>query len=218
MEIKIINTDDGSSSLYLPSMNETYHSKFGAQTESMHVFINAGYKQLHKNNIHILEIGFGTGLNVFLTYKQHIYDKKTIYFETIEKFPLHKSIYTKLNFTQSTAEKSIFYKIHESEWQKDIYIDDNFVLCKKEVDLINYNSDKHFDIIYFDAFDPAKQPELWTEDVFDKMYKLLNNNGILVTYSAKGIVRRAMQNVGFKVERIPGPPGKREMMRAIKII
>ncbi len=216
MTIKVITTGDGSKSLFLPDLNETYHSKFGAITESEHVFIQAGYKYISKSVIRILEIGFGTGLNVLLTYLAHLKDNQKIYYETIEKYPLPGNIIDAVNYFKDTGTKEIFKRIHNVTWQEDIALTERFVLHKNRIDLLDYNTDKKFDLVYFDAFAPDKQPEMWTQAIFDKMYKLLDINGILVTYSAKGSVRRTMQAAGFKVERLPGPPGKREMLRAVK--
>jgi len=215
MTIQLKITNDGSKTLFLPEMDETYHSVFGAKTESEHVFIKAGYQQINASKISILEVGMGTGLNVYLTYLEQQKDAKEIYYETLEKYPLSAEIYNELNYAND-ENKQVFNLIHQSEWHKIIQLNKNFKLKKVQTDLIYFSSKNTFDLIYFDAFDPAKQPELWTEKVFRNMYNCLNNNGILVTYSAKGIVRRAMQAVGFTVERIPGPPGKREMMRATK--
>ena len=216
MQIKIQITQDGSKTLFLPEMNETYHSKFGAKTESMHVFINAGYKKMVSPNINILEVGMGTGLNVLLTFQEHLHDFKQVYYETIEKFPVQSNVFSELDYATNDVEQLIFSTIHTASWDEDILLDDTFILHKKQTDLLNFSSKKRFDLIYFDAFDPEKQPELWTESVFASLFDYLNEGGVLVTYSAKGIVRRAMQAVGFTVERIPGPPGKREMMRATK--
>ncbi len=214
LEIKI--TDDGSKTLFLTEMNETYHSKFGAINESEHVFLTAGFDWKQQKKVSILEVGMGTGLNVFLTYLHSRSAKKEVYYESIEKFPLSSDIYEALNYAKDASEQAVFDQIHQSEWEASVQLDSTFVLKKRQIDLLDYQSDKCFDIIYFDAFDPAKQPELWTEKVFKNMFKLLNDKGILVTYSAKGIVRRAMQAAGFVVERLQGPPGKREMMRAVK--
>jgi len=216
MSIIVKITDDGSKTLFLPEMNETYHSIFGAKTESEHVFIKAGYKLFAQQKLNILEIGMGTGLNVFLTYLHHNNDNKEIYFETLEKYPLNEHLYKELNYAITDENKLIFSQIHTSNWNEIIYLNKSFLLHKKQIDLLDFSSENKFDLVYFDAFDPAKQPELWTEKVFQNIYNHMNTDGILVTYSAKGIVRRAMQSVGFKVERIPGPPGKREMIRASK--
>jgi len=216
MKIKVIITDDGSKSLYLPEMNETYHSKFGAKNESEHVFINAGFKQIQKNEIAILEVGFGTGLNVLLTYFEGLKSQQKVYFESLEKYPLPENILPEINNFDDAAYRELFDKIHQADWQQPVNLSENFTLLKNHIDLLSYQTTHKFDLIYFDAFAPDKQPEMWTAEVFTKMYNLLNENGILVTYSAKGSVRRTMQAAGFLVERIPGPPGKREMLRAKK--
>ena len=214
---KLIDTKDGSKSLFFPELNETYHSKFGAKTESEHVFLQSGYRYLSQNDLSILEIGLGTGLNVFLTYLHHLNDKKRIYYEALEKYPLSMEITAALNYAETQEEKEIFDKIHHLEWNLPKQIGEGFVLHKNEVDLLAYQTDKKFDLIYFDAFAPDKQPDMWTEQIFSKLYDMMNKQGVLVTYSAKGSVRRTMQSVGFEVERIQGPPGKREMLRARKV-
>ena len=216
MKIITITTDDGSKSLFLPEMNETYHSKFGAKTESEHVFIQAGYRYLSKPEIRILEIGFGTGLNVLLSLLEQTVNPKKIYYETLEKYPLPDTIINEINDFENKEISALFNQIHKATWNKDFAINPNFILHKKDVDLQVFNPGSNFDLIYFDAFAPNKQPEMWTFEIFQKMYDTLTENGVLVTYSAKGSVRRTMQAVGFTVERIPGPPGKREMLRAIK--
>ena len=217
MPIKVIITKDGSKSLFLPELNETYHSKFGAKTESEHVFIKAGYRYVSKPDIHILEIGFGTGLNVLLTFLAHLKDQRKVYYESLEKYPLPENIVEEINDYEDVSIKEVFAILHNTPWQEDVAIGDRFVLHKNQVDLLDFESQKEFDLIYFDAFAPGKQPEMWTQEVFDKMYKLVSEGGVLVTYSAKGSVRRTMQAAGFAVERIPGPPGKREMLRAVKV-
>ncbi len=214
--MRVIRTNDGSSSIFLPEMNETYHSKFGAVTESLHVFIKSGLRYHAQNDLNILEIGFGTGLNVFLSLIENISGKRTIYFESIEKFPLHENIINQLNFLKK-ENQSLFRQVHDAPWNKEVVLRGNFILHKRELDLLNFQSEKRFDLVYFDAFAPNKQPEMWTNDVFENIYKHMNIGGVLVTYSAKGSVRRTMESVGFIVERIQGPPGKREMLRAKKL-
>ncbi len=216
MDIKVITTNDGSKSLFLPGMNETYHSKFGAITESEHVYIKSGLAQLNINKINILEIGFGTGLNVLLSWLA-VQDKPVeIYYESLEKYPLSLKLIPELNFFSDPDKRSLFEKIHQVPWQKVTALTPRFRLLKNQVDLSLYHTNQKFDLVYFDAFAPDKQPELWTSQIFEKIFGLMNPSGILVTYSAKGRVRRTMQAAGFKVERLPGPPGKREMLRAIK--
>lgn len=217
IDIKPITTGDGSKSLYLPEMNETYHSKFGAKTESEYVFIRAGYQYVTTSQIRILEVGFGTGLNVLLTYMAHLKDKRKIYYESLEKYPLPQRIIKEINNYKEIELRQMFKQLHDAPWQQKIALTETFVLYKNNIDLLDYEVGTCFDLIYFDAFAPDKQPEMWTEKLFEKMYMALNKNGVLVTYSAKGSVRRTMQAVGFAVERLPGPPGKREMLRAVKV-
>ncbi|MCW3806670.1 tRNA (5-methylaminomethyl-2-thiouridine)(34)-methyltransferase MnmD [Plebeiibacterium marinum] len=213
---KIITSEDGSHTIFVPDLDEHYHSTHGAIQESMHVFIEAGLKQIQKKEISILEFGFGTGLNAFLT-SINSADKK-IYYHTLEKYPIDISTANKLNYKTAFEGKytDIFIRLHEAEWEKETDINKNFRLLKTKCDFKNALFNKKYDLIYFDAFAPEKQPLLWSKDIFQKTYDALNKSGILTTYCAKGVVRRLMQEIGFKVERIPGPPGKREMIRAIK--
>ncbi len=217
----ILKTKDGSYTLYLDYMNETYHSRHGAIQESLHVFIQSGLKWMKKDEINILEIGFGTGLNVLLTLlhqKQNNFPRR-IFFESIEKYPLSWDLVKQLNYVRTPLEKNLFHRIHLCKWNEVCMINnDQFYLMKNKTDLIDFQPNKLFDLIYFDAFAPDKQPEMWTKGVFTKLYENMNKNGVLVTYSAKGSVRRTMQSVGFEVEKIPGPPGKREMLRAKKSV
>jgi tRNA U34 5-methylaminomethyl-2-thiouridine-forming methyltransferase MnmC len=216
MSIQVIKTKDGSNSLFLPDLNETYHSKFGAKTESEHVFIKSGYQFMNKSELRIFEVGFGTGLNMLLTLSANNNDTKKVYYESIEKYPLSKEILLKYMDFLSQDEKTLFVEIHQTDWEVINHINQFFTYKKIKGDLLSYHTDNQFDIIYFDAFAPNKQPQLWTNEIFKKMYDFLNDGGILVTYSAKGSVRRTMETVGFTVERLPGPPGKREMLRATK--
>ena len=216
--INIKLTEDGSSTLYRPDLDEHYHSIHGAVQESMHVFIDAGLKKCTSNSLKIMEIGFGTGLNALLTILNA--DNKQIIYHTIEKYPLNKDIINDINYPyiiNSEKAANYFKKIHETPWNTDCNIDTNFILKKIEVDLLEHNFEEGYDLIYFDAFAPNKQPELWNEDIFQKLFKSMNFNAILTTYCAKGSIRRTMISCGFKVERIAGPPGKREMLRGIKI-
>jgi len=218
MRKEFFKTHDGSYTLFLPEMDETYHSKFGAIKEALHVFINSGLSQINLPVINILEIGFGTGLNTFLSLKYLLTQEKIhkINYHSIEKYPLKSEIINFLNYAVDEDEQKIFRYMHETEWNQAIEIIPGFQLYKDKTDLIKFELDSFFDLIYFDAFAPNKQPELWSQSIFEKMYRHMNTGGILVTYSAKGQVRRNMQSAGFIVERIPGPPGKREMLRAYK--
>ena len=225
MKRKIIITSDGSTTIHLPEWDEQYHSKHGAIQEAIHVFIESGfYFFLEKNKIEnasILEIGFGTGLNAFLTSLEAIEKKLVIDYFGVEAYPVEIEEIKQLNYvdeveTPISNKKALFNKIHSIEWEKKTKINSNFSLTKQQLFFKEINEVDKFDIVYFDAFGARVQPELWTEEIFEKMYKALKKNGVLVTYSSKGSVRRAMQTVGFEVEKIPGPPGKREMLRAVK--
>lgn len=214
----IINTADGSHTLFVPELNEHYHSVNGAIIEAKHIFIDAGFHFVDKKLIRILEIGFGTGLNAFLTCVEAINNNVEVYYHSIEKYPINLQTVSKLNYVNNyeTNKRNIFYKMHISHWGKDIDIDKHFIFKKIKTDFNDYNIDEKYDIIYFDAFSPDVQAEMWELDNFIKLYNCLNPNGIIVTYSAKGIVKRNLRSAGFTVKRLPGPPGKRHILRAIK--
>ena len=220
MKIEIRETLDGSHTLYLEELDEHYHSTFGAIQESEHVFIQAGLSICQRREVSILEVGFGTGLNCYLTLLRAQDSGQHIRYFAVEKFPLTQEVYNRLNYGthQNTNASDIFSTIHKAAWDQESEIVEHFYLFKISGDLLqlNYELLPNFDLIYFDAFSPEKQPELWEQIVFERLFAKMKNNSILVTYCAKGSVRRALQAVGFKVERIPGPPGKREMIRAIK--
>lgn len=210
----LIKTKDDSFTIYQQNIDEIYHSKNGAIQESMHIFINNGlYNIKNKNEIKILEFGFGTGLNLFLTY---INNFTKLYYLSLEKYPIENALIKSLNYKDILGYSDIFDLIHLSNWNENIKIDENFIFQKKLIDFINFKSDTKFDLVYFDAFSPDKQPELWTEEIFSKVFSLMNNNSILITYCAKSIVRKNLINSGFQVEKLPGPPGKREIIKAIK--
>jgi len=216
---KIELTADGSHTLFIPELDEHYHSVNGAIQESTHVFINTGLKHCGKDSVNILEIGFGTGLNAFLTLLNVKDTNKIIHYTGLELYPLSKSIIEKLNYSEkcSIQDKNLYSKIHDVDWNKEVEILPNFHLSKIECDFTQFDFpllQTSFDLIYFDAFAPDKQPEMWTQEIFDSLYSITNPSGILVTYCAKGAVRRMMQQAGYKTERLPGPPGKREMLRA----
>lgn len=220
MKRKIITTSDGSNSLFLPDWNEQYHSKHGAIQEAYHVFIKNGLDQFSTaEKVSILEMGFGTGLNCLITYLEGLKRGLILSYVGVEAYPLGKEIIDQLNYPkQLNAESfaSVYSKMHEVPWERQQAINKAFLLTKKKQMFEDFESDSVFNLIYFDAFGARVQPELWTENIFQKMFKALQPNGVLVTYSAKGSVRRAMQAVGFAVERLEGPPGKREMLRARK--
>lgn len=225
--MEIILTEDGSNSIYLSEINESYHSSHGAVQESTHIFINLGLKTIPQSKINILELGFGTGLNAFLSLIQ---PNISITYTTFELFPLDIKTVENLNFhEQIHADKQVFLKLHRSPWGEYSQINDNFKLLKIKADFSRYDlsvltslnptesKPNLFDLVYFDAFSPEKQPELWTEEIFRTIYRKCNHGAVLTTYCAKGQVRRNLQNAGFLVERLPGPPGKREVLRASKI-
>lgn len=215
MKLKKVLTADKSPTIYVPELNEHYHSVNGALQESEHIFINAGLKQIEKENINILEVGFGTGLNAILSCSENNDLKKQIYYETIEKYPLSDEIINDLQKSPVFNSK-ISKQIHIAIWEKPVKINDNFTLHKIQIDLLEYTPDKTFDLIYFDAFSPEKQPELWTKEIFKTLYTATNKNGILVTYSAKGTVKQALRDAGYTVKRLPGPAGKRHIIQALK--
>ena len=226
MKREIRLTADGSTTIHLPDWGESYHSTHGAIQEAKHVFIKHGFNFFNqiKNNessqkISILEIGFGTGLNCFITYLSALQTEVLIHYEGIEAFPITKEEVDKLNYvSELNAEdyRGDFELLHGIPWETEHKISSSFSLTKKKQQFNEINHVNKFDIVYFDAFGAEYQPELWTEDLFNIMYHALKTNGVLVTYSAKGSVRRAMLKVGFTVEKLPGPPGKREMLRARK--
>jgi tRNA U34 5-methylaminomethyl-2-thiouridine-forming methyltransferase MnmC len=221
MNPELIITTDGSHSLFVPGLNEHYHSTYGAIQESRHVFIEAGLKQVipGQTTIWILEVGFGTGLNALLSILEAEKSGKTIHYTSTEPFPLNQNITSQLNYPELLAEgtSSLFKMMHDAEWNKETQVTDHFFLHKilNGIDKTELE-DKSFDLVFFDAFGPEVQPELWTEEIFRKIFLSLKRGGILVTYSVKGSVRRALKNSGFSVEKIPGPAGKREITRAIK--
>lgn len=216
MKREILITSDGSSTIHLPDWDEQYHSKNGSINETYHVFINSGLKQISADKVSILEIGFGTGLNSFITFLEA---EKEIDYVGVEAYPVTAEEIEKMNFVSILKEEkntAIFDKIHSVSWDEKHQISNTFSLEKRKQFFEDITDENAFNLIYFDAFGARVQPHLWTVDIFKKMFIALKKEGILVTYSAKGSVRRAMQEVGFVVERLPGPPGKREMLRAIK--
>jgi tRNA U34 5-methylaminomethyl-2-thiouridine-forming methyltransferase MnmC len=214
-------TEDGSHTLFVPELNEHYHSTHGAVQESMHVYINAGFRQCTKEEIHVLEIGFGTGLNTFLTLLESEKNKKKIVYTSLELYPISLTDARKLNYTsQICPEKAdVFLQLHESGWEKRVDINNRFSLLKLNRSVTENDSlalDEIFDVVYFDAFAPEKQPEMWSQKIFNDIFSICNPNATLTTYCAKGVVRRMLQDAGFTVERLEGPSGKREILRGKK--
>ncbi len=220
MERKIIQTSDGSKSLYLPEFDETYHSRHGALQEAYHVFIRSGLDLFEEGSeVRILEMGFGTGLNCFITWLEAQRRNLKVRYCGLEAYPISIDVAMELDYPVALGREesqTLFERLHTSPWDQKIELDKSFELTKAKDLFSDFNQTDSYDLIYFDAFGPRVQPELWTEAIFEKMHRALGPKGILVTYSAKGSVRRTMQAVGFEVERLPGPPGKREMLRATK--
>jgi tRNA U34 5-methylaminomethyl-2-thiouridine-forming methyltransferase MnmC len=218
--MQIINTSDGSHTIYLPEINEQYHSVNGSITESNYVYIEKGYNYHAGTNPKVFEVGFGTGLNCLLTALQAEQNKRPTLYIAIEKYPIEKKVTGQLNFGHliSAEAQIIFEKIHDCQWNKVVSVSEYFNLLKIEADLIDYNLTQfeNCDVIFYDAFGPDKQPEMWTPTIFRKIYSVTSSGGVLVTYSAKGEVRRQLAASGFEMERLPGPPGKIHMLRGIK--
>ena len=217
---EIVKTRDGSNTIFVPEFDETYHSTHGAIQESLHVFIRSGLKfKTELNDINVLEVGFGTGLNALLSFVDSEDTNRNIKYTSLEAYPLQWDLVSKLNYIDiifNGKYSEIYKKIHTCDWESFYELSPYFTLKKQNVKLQNILFDNEFDIIYFDAFAPRVQPELWTEQIFTSMYKALKPGGIFVTYCAKGSVKRALRYVGFQLQSIPGPPGKREMSRAVK--
>lgn len=213
-------TADGSHTIQIDELNVTYHSKHGAIQESRHVFIDAGISYLHQvqqiNEYQILEMGFGTGLNALLT--AIFSDQMNVYvnYHSIEAFPLTAEEIGMLNYGTLLQQISVFSQIHAAPWNTGTPIHPKFELYKHHCTLNSFNHLEQFNIIYYDAFAPTAQPELWTVEIFEKLYHLLKPEGILVTYCSKGVVRRAMEAAGFRITKLQGPRGKREMVRAFR--
>jgi tRNA U34 5-methylaminomethyl-2-thiouridine-forming methyltransferase MnmC len=219
---EFLTTGDGSITIHLPDWNEQYHSKHGAIVEAVHVFIKTGLahwtNENDSNKVSILEIGFGTGLNAFLTSLEATKKNLQVHYTGIEAYPISDEEIKQLNYASLLdASEEAFLKLHQSNWGISSEISQNFTLMKREQLFSEIKDATLYNVIYFDAFGARVQPELWTEAIFELMFEALKPKGVLVTYAAKGSVRRAMQAVGFVVERLPGPPGKREMLRATKV-
>ena len=211
-------TDDGSPTLFVPELNECYHSTRGAVRESLHVFIDAGLREVGSRQsavgsrgLRVLEVGFGTGLNALLTLLYAEEHKTTIYYEALEKYPLSEEEAAMLNY----PDKDKLAALHACAWEKQVQLTTGFTLYKRRIDVLDYKPEQVFDLIYFDAFAPTVQPDLWSGELFAKLRASISSGGILVTYSAKGTVKSALRAAGFTVERLPGAAGKRHMIRAI---
>lgn len=219
MKREIIQTLDGSTTIHLQEWDECYHSKHGAIQEAQHVFIKNGLSLFQNRQISILEIGFGTGLNAFITFLEASKMNQSIDYVGVEAYPISTEEVVSMNYVDelnANKESPVFKKMHESNWEEKIALRDNFSLTKRKQFFEEIDDFEKFDLIYFDAFGYRVQPELWSTAIFQKMYNALKANSILVTYAARGVVKRSMIEVGFTVEKLAGPPGKREMFRASK--
>ena len=223
MKRQTVLTDDGSSSLFSEKVNQYYHSHFGALQESMHIFIEAGLCSdilSHLDNLSILEIGFGTGLNALLTCVKAEELHKKIYYETLELYPLTQQEVESLNYPDIlpySGVKEVFTKIHLAPWNIKQIISEDFTLQKRLISAIDANyTPNRFDLVFFDAFSPEAQPELWTEELFGSIYHSMKKGGILLTYCTKGSVKKILAALGFQIEKLPGPIGKREILRGKK--
>ena len=228
MKRQFVHTEDGSTTLYVPALNEHYHSIHGAIQESLHIFIRAGiefYLQTHStgfplSELNILEAGFGTGLNAYLSLLYAEKQKIRLQYHSLEKYPLTFEEIQQLNYKTQIPAKNpdLFDRLHASPWETENLIIPFFRLHKYQKDFREISFESRFDIVFFDAFNPDIQPYLWTEEVFRNFHKALKPGGILVTYCVKGSVKQALRNLGFMLKKLPGPPGKREILRAQKAV
>lgn len=218
MTTRIIESGDGSHTLRVEALNENYHSHKGAIRESLHVFIEKGLGCFEKDApIRILEVGFGTGLNALLTWLHR--SERAIHYTALEAYPLESELVSRLNYPDLIEGERMadrFQQLHQAAWNQSVELASGFELNKKHIRLEEFQSKEGFDLIYYDAFAPHAQPELWEQVIWNQVAGLMNPGGVLVTYCAKGQVRRDMQAAGLETERLEGPPGKREMLRARK--
>lgn len=221
MKRKIIQTADGSSSLLVEDWGETYHSRHGAIQEAKHVFIQNGLSLIQEQSVAVLEIGFGTGLNAFITLLEAEKRQIRIDYVGVEAYPILREEAEKLNYVSQLDANQYdaqFQLMHASEWGVNTAVSDHFTLTKRQQYFNEIDDKNRFELIYFDAFGFQYQPELWTVEIFRKMFEALKPDGILVTYACRGPIKRAMQEAGFTTKKLAGPPGKREMLKAEKII
>lgn len=217
---EVQQTADGSYTLYVPELDEHYHSVKGALTESQHIFIEMGLNHSSVAEPRVLEIGLGTGLNAFLTLLTAEETQRKVHYTGIERYPLSLEVVQQLHYPTCIGKQheAAYMAIHQAAWGVDVPLSAWFTLHKIEGDFTQYTFRQRYDVVYFDAFAPEKQPDMWEPALFQTLYQVMNEGGILTTYCAKGVVRRMLQAAGFTVERLPGPPGgKREILRATKI-
>lgn len=219
MKREIIQTLDGSTTIHLTEWDECYHSKHGAIQEAQHVFIKNGLALFPDQKVALLEIGFGTGLNAFITALESKKRNQIIDYVGVEAYPVAAEEVLQMNYVaelNANEQLELFQKMHQCTWEEAAVLNNDFTLTKRKQFFENITDNECFDLIYFDAFGYRVQPELWSTAIFEKMYKALKVGGVLVTYAARGVVKRSMIEVGFRVEKLAGPPGKREMFRAFK--
>ncbi|WP_325263969.1 tRNA (5-methylaminomethyl-2-thiouridine)(34)-methyltransferase MnmD [Flavobacterium sp.] len=219
MEREIIRTSDGSTTIHIKDWDECYHSKHGAIQEAKHVFIKNGLALFPNQKVSVLEIGFGTGLNAFITFLEAQKLNQTIDYVGVEAYPISEAELQSMNYSdelKAEDSKSIFDKMHVMSWNEKNALSESFSLTKRKQFFEEIDDIEKFDLIYFDAFGYRVQPELWSVNVFERMFKSLKSNSVLVTYAARGVIKRNMIEAGFTVEKLAGPPGKREMFRARK--
>lgn len=216
-------TADGSITFYIPEIDEHYHSTNGAVVEALHVYLKEALQRFVELNnpkeVRILEIGFGTGLNAFLTLLKSAELQIPIHYTTLELYPLAAEQVAQLNYAEQIDANSanLFKALHAANWNESVAITPFFSIEKRQMDLVKEPLMGRFDVVYYDAFAPDKQPEMWSEAIYQKVADAVDKGGILTTYCAKGVVRRGFRDAGFEMERIPGPPGKREMIRGTRI-
>ncbi len=219
-EMFITKSKDGSDTIFVPDLDEHYHSINGATTESIHVFIKNALQYCKKEQVNIFEVGFGTGLNALLTWLDIKKNDKIVNYHGIELYPLEFKLVLNLNYPKilglNKKQTKFFHEMHKVHWNMDVKLDSSFTLHKIHGDIHREKLPKNVDIVYFDAFAPDKQPGIWEEKIFKKIFEVMNSKGILTSYSVKGEVKRTLKKVGFVIEKLPGAPGKREMLRAIK--
>jgi len=216
---KVIQTADGSSTIYIEEWGETYHSKFGAIQEAKHVFIANGLSLMEQQSVAVLEIGFGTGLNSFITLLEAEQKKQFVDYVGVEAFPISLEERKSLNYVSelnAVAFEKEFEQLHHSPWEEQVQVSPYFSLTKRQQYFNEIYYKNRFNLIYFDAFGFQVQPELWTVEIFKIMYEALQDKGVLVTYACRTSIIKALREAGFETEKLKGPPGKREMLRAVK--
>lgn len=219
MKRNVIQTRDGSTTIHIEDWDECYHSRFGAIQEAQHVFIKKGLSLFQNESVSILEIGFGTGLNAFITFLEYPKFNQKINYVGVEAYPVSIEEAKMMNYVAELNvenQREIFEKLHQCQWENSTILNEDFLFAKRKQFFADIDDVEKFDLIYFDAFGYDVQPELWSSAIFKKMYDALKNKGVLVTYAARGVIKRNMIEAGFTVEKHEGAPGKREMFRAIK--